>query len=119
MLESLEGVCELLDAGQEGRPYAAALARQRVRTQDPSMLPSTLQLAEMAGSGESFQEYGLRLAREHRAALAKTPLTPGHRAIFASEARASLEVQAAIEASEKGTFDDYLEARLERQTRVS
>jgi gamma-glutamylcysteine synthetase len=71
------------------------------------------------GARESFQQFGLRLAREHRAALAREPLPPERRGMFQSEALASLEMQAAIEAAEKGGFDEYLAARLEGQSRFA
>jgi glutamate--cysteine ligase len=116
MLDALQGVCELLDAGAADRPYATALALQRERLRQPLLLPSARQLDELAGHDESFQQFGLRLAREHRAALAEAPLPAERRAVFETEARASLEVQSAIEASEQGSFDEYLQVRLARQS---
>ncbi|MCC7461307.1 MAG: glutamate--cysteine ligase [Gammaproteobacteria bacterium] len=117
LLELLQGICELLDAGNAERPYTAALALQRERLLDPDLLPAARQLAALAAHGESFQQYGLRLAPEHRAALAHEPLSPERRGEFESEARTSLEAQQAIEVAEQGGFDDYLAARLERQSR--
>ena len=117
ILDALQGTCELLDAGAVDRPYATALALQRERLRQPLLLPSARQLHDLGEHDESFQQFGLRLAREHRAALARTPLPAERRAVFESEARASLEVQSAIEASEKGGFDEYLQARLTRQSR--
>jgi len=116
LLDDLQGVCELLDAGAADRPYGTALAVQRARLQQPQLLPSARQLQELGERGESFQEFGSRLAGEHRAALGRTPLPPERRAVFENEARASLEVQAAIETAERGSFDDYLQARLARQS---
>jgi gamma-glutamylcysteine synthetase len=74
-------------------------------------------LQELADHDESFQQFGLRLAREHRAALGDAPLLAERRSVFATEARASLDAQAAVEAAEKGDFDAYLQARLARQSR--
>jgi glutamate--cysteine ligase len=119
ILELLQGVCELLDAGSAERPYAAALALQRERLLQPALLPSAHQLHELEVRGESFQQFGLRVAQEHRAALARAPLSRERQAIFATEAQASLELQAAIEASEKGSFADYLQERLARQSRFT
>jgi glutamate--cysteine ligase len=117
ILDALQGICELLDAGLADRPYAAALALQRERLRQPLLLPSARQLQDLEERGESFQQFGLQRAAAHYAALARAPLSPERRAIFQTEARASLEVQGAIEASERGSFDDYLLARLERQSR--
>ncbi len=117
LLEDLQGVCELLDAGSAERPYAAALALQRERLLQPELLPAARQLQVLQERRESFQQYGLRQAREHRAALAREPLGPERRGIFETEGLASLEMQAAIEAAEKGSFAQYLAARLERQSR--
>jgi glutamate--cysteine ligase len=119
LLELLQGMCELLDTGRPERPYAAALALQRERLLQPELLPSARQLEELAAHGESFQQLGLRLAQEHRAALARAPLPPERRGIFETEALASLEMQAAIEATERGSFEEYLAARLERQSRFA
>ena len=119
LLDLLQGTCELLDAGNEEQPYTAALALQRERLLQPELLPAARQLEELAARGESFQQFGLRLAREHRAALAREPLPPERRGLFQTEVLASLEMQAAIEAAERGGFDEYLAARLEGQSRFA
>jgi glutamate--cysteine ligase len=116
MLDALQGVCELLDIGLAERPHAVALAAQRDRLRQPLLLPSARQLQELADHDESFQQFGLRLAREHRAALGHVPLLAERRGIFETEARASLDAQSAVEAAEKGDFDAYLQARLARQS---
>jgi glutamate--cysteine ligase len=118
LLDLLQGVCELLDAGSAERPYAAALALQRERQLQPLLLPAARQLQQLETRGESFQQFGLRLAHEHREALARAPLPAVRRAVFESEALASLQMQAAIEAAERGSVADYLAARLERQSRI-
>lgn len=120
LLELLQGTCELLDAGSEEQPYTAALALQRERLLQPELLPAARQLEELAARGELLPAVrpapGARLPR---AALAREPPPPERRGMFQSEALASLEMQAAIEAAEKGGFDEYLAARLEGQSRFA
>jgi glutamate--cysteine ligase len=40
ILDQMQGICELLDAGDPQRPHAAALAAQTAKLDDPAVTPS-------------------------------------------------------------------------------
>ncbi len=105
----LDGICRLLDAGEQGEPYTQALERQREAIADPERLPSARMLAEMAASNESYFQYAMRLSREHRDYFLGTRLDDAQRLQFEAEASRSLAEQRDIEAADKLSFAEYLE----------
>jgi glutamate--cysteine ligase len=109
VLTFLAPVCELLDQDEPGRPYAATLAAQRASVEDASLTPSARILEDMRRHGESFFRFAKRLSEAHRDCFLAKPLPAGTAARMAAEARASLEEQAAIEASDKLSFEQYLD----------
>jgi glutamate--cysteine ligase len=109
LLDELAGVCELLDAGDPTRRYRRTLDRQMEKLRDPELTPSARLLRELRRSGAGFAEYGRTLSAQHRARLLDDKgHEPSTLANFAEEAAASVEVQASLERSERGTFEEYL-----------
>ena len=109
LLDSMQGLCELLDHGEPSRPYAAALEQQRAKIDEVERTPSARLLAEMRRKRRDFLP-----ARAAHVAHAQG-LLPGSvsaqrapLAEFAAAAQHSLEEQARIEASDKVDFDTYL-----------
>ena len=110
LLDEMAGPCELLDRGDPLRPYAVALEAQRAKVEEPERTPSARMLAELAATGESFAQLALRMSAEHKGYfLDLYPPNEARLAEFAGEARASIARQAAIEAADQGTFEEYLE----------
>ena len=109
LLDSMVGICEILDRGDPARPYTTALAMQAEKLADVRLTPSARLLEEMRTTGESFFDLGLRMSAMHKAYFRDlhTP-NPERLAELSSEAAQSLEKQAAIEAGDKLSFDDYL-----------
>jgi glutamate--cysteine ligase len=70
-------------------------------------------LRELEQHGESFEGFTLRISRAHREYClhAIHPL-PERRSGFEAEVQRSLEELAALEASQRGSFEDYLAAYL-------
>ncbi|MGH8257037.1 MAG: glutamate--cysteine ligase [Steroidobacteraceae bacterium] len=113
LLDSMQAVCELLDANDRERPYGGALKEQAAKLEAVERTPSARLLAELDRRGESFAALALRVSREHRDSLRGAPLhEPARWQEFEEQARASLEQQAAMEASQRGSFDEYLAAYL-------
>jgi glutamate--cysteine ligase len=109
LLDSMTGICEILDRGDAARPYSQALAIQAAKIAQPALTPSARLLEELKG-GESFFELALRMSREHKAYfLDLYPPNEERLKEFASEARESLRAQRAIEAADRGTFGEYLQ----------
>jgi len=70
----LDGMAEIADWADDGSGrYVRAVERERAKVRDASRVPSAVMMREMDERGESFAEYGLRLARMH----GKIPLAEG------------------------------------------
>jgi glutamate--cysteine ligase len=109
LIDSMRGLCELLDQGDERRPYTAALDLQQTKIDDPERTPSARSLQELRTTGESFAQFALRMSRVHKAYfLDLYPPNEQRLAEFSAEAEESLQRQAAIEAADDMTFDQFL-----------
>ena len=108
LIDSMRGICELLDYGDPQRPYAAALDLQQGKIDDPRLTPSARTLEELRSTGESFADMALRMSRRKAYFLDLYPPNEQRLAEFGSEARESLERQLAIEAADRVTFDQFL-----------
>jgi glutamate--cysteine ligase len=109
LLDSMQGLCEMLDHGEAARPYSTALEQQRAKIDDVERTPSARLLAEMRQTGETFLQLALRMSNLHKDYfLGLYPPNESRLSEFATEARDSLEAQRGIEASDKIDFDTYL-----------
>ncbi|MGI9246149.1 MAG: glutamate--cysteine ligase, partial [Steroidobacteraceae bacterium] len=109
IIDSMRGVCELLDAGDPKRPYAAALEVQEEKIRDPARTPSARSLEEMRRNEESFFQFALRMSKGHQAYFRElfSP-NPARQDEFAAEAAESIEKQARLEATDTLPFEEYL-----------
>jgi len=108
LLDSMAGVCEILDRGDAERPYAQALAAQAAKLADVARTPSARLMAELEG-GESFFDLALRMSAAHKAYFLELyPPNEERLAELGEEAQESLAAQRHIEGTDRGTFDDYL-----------
>jgi glutamate--cysteine ligase len=113
LLEEIQGVCELLDAGQAGKPYATALAAQAAKIDDVALTPSARLMREMQTSCESFFQLALRMSTLHKSYfLDLYPPNEQRLAELRNEAEESLRAQEAIEASDSISFDEYIQRYL-------
>ncbi|HEV7358378.1 MAG TPA: glutamate--cysteine ligase [Steroidobacteraceae bacterium] len=109
LLDSMQGLCEMLDHGELARPYGSALEQQRAKIDDVERTPSARLLAEMRQTGESFFQLALRMSNLHKDYfLGLYPPNESRLGEFAAEARDSLEAQRSIEAADTTDFDTYL-----------
>src|SRR5580698_1703391 len=109
LLDSMQGLCEMLDHGEAARPYSSALDQQRAKIDDVERTPSARLLAEMRQTGESFFHLAQRMSRMHKEYfLGLYPPSERRLAEFAAAAQESHEEQARIEAADKCDFDTYL-----------
>ena len=109
LLDSMAGICEILDRGDPSRPYSLALATQAAKVEEVALTPSARMLAELGATGESFFDLALRMSRLHKEYfLDLYPPDEARLAEFTREAAESLAQQKAIEAADRGTFDEYL-----------
>ncbi len=109
LIDSMRGICELLDNGDAQRPYSAALDLQQAKIEDPALTPSARSLKELAATGESFVAFALRMSKLHKAYfLDLYPPNEQRLAQFGAQAVESLEKQRSIEASDSVGFDEFL-----------
>jgi glutamate--cysteine ligase len=109
LLDSMQGLCEMLDHGELARPYTSALEQQRAKIDDVERTPSARLLAEMRQTGESFFQLALRMSNLHKDYfLGLYPPNESRLGEFAAEARDSLDAQRGIEAADSTDFDTYL-----------
>jgi glutamate--cysteine ligase len=109
LLDSMQGVCELLDHGEPSRPYLTALDQQRGKIEDVERTPSARLLAEMRHTGESFFQLARRMSKMHKDYFLDL-YPPNERRLgeFAAAAQESHEEQRRIEAADKIDFETYL-----------
>ena len=113
LLDSMQGICELLDSSHPQRPYLAALGEQRLKLEDLEHTPSARLLRELRENDESFAALALRFSREHKQyCLHAVPCAAERAREFEAEVTQSLQESAAIEAARCGSFEDYLAAYL-------
>ncbi|HET9105854.1 MAG TPA: glutamate--cysteine ligase [Steroidobacteraceae bacterium] len=109
LIDSLTGICEILDRGDASRPYSAALAVQAAKLDDVRLTPSARMMKELTDTGEPFFDLALRMSAAHKAYfLDLYPPNEARLREFAAEAEESLARQRAIEAADEGTFDEFL-----------
>ncbi|HEV2230274.1 MAG TPA: glutamate--cysteine ligase [Steroidobacteraceae bacterium] len=108
LLDSMSGLCEILDRGDAARPYTGALATQAAKVADVALTPSARLMSELA-SGQSFFDLALGMSETHKAYfLDLYPPNEERLRELAGEAQESLAAQRRIEAGDRGTFDEYL-----------
>jgi glutamate--cysteine ligase len=109
LVDSMQGIAEVFDRGDASRPYTAALAVQAAKIDNVALTPSARMLAELESTGESFFDLGLRMSRLHKEYfLALYPPNVERQAEFRAAAEDSLKAQAAIEAADRISFEQYL-----------
>ena len=110
LLDSMTGICEVLDRGDTTRPYSQALAVQAAKLANVALTPSARLMEELTTTDESFFNLALRMSKTHKEYfLDLYPPNEERLAEFAAQARESLAKQAAIEAGDQGTYEQYLE----------
>lgn len=109
LLDEMQGLCEILDEGDPGRPYSVALATQASKVEDVALTPSARLIRELRDTGESFFDLALRMSATHKRYFLDL-YAPNEERLreFAAEAAQSLEDAAALEARDEGDFDAYL-----------
>jgi glutamate--cysteine ligase len=105
----LDGICEILDGDDPSKPYSASLQARRQALTDTECLPSARVLADMRAHDESFFRFAKRLSETHRDYFLQRHLPAVTQQRFQQLAAESLEKQQQIEATDKLSFDEYLQ----------
>ena len=106
LLDELTAVAELVRTPDDDP--AAVVGAARASVGRPEATPSARVLEEMRTGGSSHFEYTLDASRRHAETLRGDPLPDPERLRFEAEAATSIDRQAALEASDSVTFEEYL-----------
>ncbi|HXH04409.1 MAG TPA: glutamate--cysteine ligase [Candidatus Competibacteraceae bacterium] len=112
--DALQGFCELLDLGHDERPYQRALEQARAALRDPALTPSARVLAEMRERDETFFQFARRWSLAHQAHFTDLGPDPERTPFFVDAAAESIERQRRMEASDRMSFDEYLQHYFEQ-----
>jgi glutamate--cysteine ligase len=109
LIDSMTGICEVLDHGDPLRPYTTALAVQSAKLDNVALTPSARLLNELTSTGESFFDQALRMSTFHKEYFLDL-YAPNQDRLgeFAAEAEESLRHQEQLERSNTEPFDAYL-----------
>ncbi len=108
LFDELTALAEFAGADGDDGATAVVAGYRRFLT-DPDLTPSARIVAELAGGGRSFFEFGLAQAQRQRDYfLSLEPVNEARMREFADEAARSHEVQSAIEAADTLSFSEYL-----------
>jgi len=109
LMDSMRGICEILDEDESGRPYVAALETQEAKIYDAALTPSARSLTELKATDESFIQFALRMSQLHKSYFLEL-YPPNERRLgeLENEAKESLARQAHIESTDTLPFDEYL-----------
>ncbi|MBI4695759.1 MAG: glutamate--cysteine ligase [Gammaproteobacteria bacterium] len=110
IVDAVLPICDMLDAGRADAAYVSAQRLQSETLADPERLPSARLLAEMRASQMPFSEYMSALSRQHAGYFRTRPLDTARAAEFEKLAADSRAEQRAIEAADRLSFEEYLEA---------
>ena len=107
VLSGCAPIAEALDAAHGGAAYRDALSGALSAIDDPAPLPSARVLKAMAEDNDSYVRFVLRQSREHLAAIGGLALPAAEERRFAQMAKASVEEQRQIEASDSLPFEIF------------
>ena len=110
LLDSMTGICEVLDRGDPLRPYANALAVQAAKLDNVALTPSARLMNELTSTGESFFDQALRMSSLHKDYFLEM-YAPNEERIgeLGAAAADSIERQRALETGRQESFDSYLD----------
>ena len=107
---ALEGICECLDRGLEGRPYRRALDVQREAIRHPEGLPSARLLDELRTRREGFFDFAMRKSHEFALDWRAARLAARRHEDLNAKSEASRVAQTRTEAADRVGFAEYLRA---------
>ena len=106
ILDELAAVAELIRTPEDDP--AVTIERARAAVASPETTPSARVLGEIEARGGSYFEYVLEVSHRHAETLRREALPDGERLRFEAEAASSIARQAALEAGDTVSFEEYL-----------
>lgn len=109
LLDRINTVAEVLDAGRTDQAHAQALAAQCQKLISLELTPSARVLASLEHHGRSFTDFALHQSKIHTDRFRSRPLSATETANFATMAQHSLDEQEEMERSKTGDFAQFVE----------
>ncbi len=109
LLDRINTVAQVLDAGRTDQAHTHTLAAQRQKLSNPELTPSARVLASLRRYDNSFTNFALHQSKTHTANFRLHPLSATKMANFATMAQYSLEEQEEMERSKNGDFAQFVE----------
>lgn len=109
LLEQILPLAKLLDQQNQSTEHQASLALQREKLRDPGLTPSARVLVEMRQHQNSFAQFALAQSRHFAEHFKSNPPTAEMMTYFEQLAASSIAEQAAMEANQTGSFDEFIE----------
>ncbi len=107
LFDEMAPFAEMFDNAYGDARYASAMRLLRQRIDNPDLTPSA-QVLSAAREHRGFFKYAMAASRQHQQSLLAQPLDGVSQARFVASAQASLLQQQQLEASEQGSFEDYV-----------
>ena len=107
LFDEMAPFAEVLDNAYGGARYTSVMAQLRERITHPDATPSA-QVLEASHAAGGYFAYVMEASKKHKQALLNDPLDAQAQARFVDSAKTSLQAQADLEASEQGSFEDYV-----------
>ena len=115
IIDGVAAVAAEIDRHDGDSAYQDAVELMRTLVADASLTPSARIVAALEENQTGFSDYALSVSRNHRNYFASiAPPDSAAMQVFRDEATASIERQSAIEAADKISIDEYLEAYFSR-----
>ncbi len=115
ILDHMQPICDILDAGEKYDYYNQALAEQRKRLENPDLTPSARILAHLRETQQPYAYFAEQLSRQHAQNFIAQTLNTKDTLKFTKMAEQSRIKQAEIENNDKLEFDEFLQKYFSQQ----
>jgi glutamate--cysteine ligase len=108
LCEEMQEICEVLDKGNDNKPYTQALHKQREVVRHSELTSSARMLSAMRDQKLSITELVLQKSDEYARYFRNTPLETSVKKSFDAQVEASLKQQEQLDTMTEIPFDKYL-----------
>ncbi|NOQ65016.1 MAG: glutamate--cysteine ligase [Methyloprofundus sp.] len=108
ILDRMQPICDILDAGETEDFYNQALVAQRKLVENPDLTPSAMILAQLRDTKQPFARFADQISQHHAINFNSRQLSETETLEFTKMAAESHAKQASIEANDNLDFDAFL-----------
>jgi len=109
LMDQLSPVADILDSLKGNDAYTSVLNTMKQRVQNPDLCPSAKLLEEMRDADQSFIDWSMNKAREHRQVYLQKKLSVSTQTSFERLSEISLGKQKEIESTENQPLESYIQ----------